>query len=311
MSRPAARPGPARPQASHSAPPASRAGIRVAPPKESAGRGPEAPWWRPDWSSGPGRSAACEEDAASARVASALLGGKDHFRPDRTAAERLRQTAPGWAREAASARALVLDLSVRLAACGISQYLDLGCGLTTGNQMSPKALLPLHSVLLALAPGTRVVYADRDPVVMAHARALLHSPVPGAVRHLDADLARPHDLLAALHDEPARLNLAKPVAVILSDVLHEMKDHEASRLLDALHTALTPGSALLLSHRVPDGDRARRAAVAAVHAGAGLAWNPRTPARISELAGGWSPMTPPTPLPGFTVALLTNGQNTR
>ncbi|MGW2548324.1 SAM-dependent methyltransferase, partial [Kitasatospora sp. NPDC001574] len=197
--------------------------------------------------------------------------------------------------------------------CGIRQHVDLGCGLTTGHHNdAPKALLPLHAVLLPLAPGIRVVYADRDPVVMAHARALLHSPAPGAVRHLDADLARPHDLLAALRDGPARLNAVRPAAVVLSDVLHELEDHEASRLLSALHNALAPGSVLVLSHRTPSGDATHRAAVAAVHAEAGLAWNPRNPARITELAGPWIPMAPATRLPGFTVALfLKNGRNSR
>ncbi|MFE7525334.1 SAM-dependent methyltransferase [Kitasatospora sp. NPDC057542] len=250
--------------------------------------------------------------AASARVAAHLLGGKDHFRADRVAAELLREAAPSWASTARAARLSVLNLAGRLAAQGVGQVVDLGCGLTTGHhEKSPHALLPLHTAVLPAAPGTRIVYADRDPMVMTHARALLRSPVPDAVQHLEVDLCEPDELLAALRGGQVRLDLAAPVAVVLSDVLHELEDRQVARLLGALHTALAPGSVVVLSHRTPHVDEAQRAAVAAVHAEVGLAWNPRTPAQITELAYPWALMVPAVHPPEFAVALLTNRREGR
>ncbi|MBD0670397.1 hypothetical protein BU198_06630 [Streptomyces sp. CBMA156] len=263
--------------------------MHVAQPAAPADRSREGQWWqrsRSEDSLWPGVGA---HAAASARVSNRLLGGKDHFRADRVAADRLREADPAWSDTARAARRRVLEVAGWLAAHGgVGQFVDLGCGLTTGDHpQAPWELRPLHAAVLPAAPGARIVYADRDPMVLAHARALLHTPVPGRARHLAADLASPGPLMEALLGPQAALDRQRPIAVVLSDVLHELADHQTGRLLEVLREGLPPGSRLVVSHRHGGRDQGRRAAVAAAHAGSGLAWHPRTGRDLEVLAGGW------------------------
>ncbi|WP_329485378.1 SAM-dependent methyltransferase [Kitasatospora sp. NBC_01246] len=172
-----------------------------------------------------------------------------------------------------------------LAERGLEQFLDLGCGLTTGAPGT--ALAPIHSSVLAAQPGARVVYLDHDPVVMVHARALLDAPAPARIRHLRADLAAPGAVLATLREQ-AGLDWESPVATVLGDVLHELSDPQARSLLAALHQELPAGSVLVLGHRTAGTHNPGRAArVAACWARADLPWHPRTPAAVIALRGGW------------------------
>ncbi|WP_043463631.1 SAM-dependent methyltransferase [Kitasatospora sp. MBT66] len=310
--------GPASPRqgladrpAGHATGTRARAVVHLAPPPDLADQDPPARWWRSRWSEDHHGSDLRTDTAASARVAAALLGGKDDLAPDRLATQHLLQADPAWSQDAAAARRLVLDNVARLAASGTDQYADLGCGLTTGDHpLAPPELRPLHTAVLPVAPGARFLYADRDPMVMAHVRALLHTPVPGHARHLHTDLTEPGPLLAGLRSPLAGLDWRRPVAVVLSDVLHELTDRQARALLRALGEELPAGSVLVVTHRAPDGDKERRAAVAAAHAGAGLAWHPRTGAEVAVLASTWRTPGPPCgagAVDGFAVVVLESG----
>ena len=200
------------------------------------------------WSSGivPSRDKPAEIDtsvAHPARVYDYWLGGKDNFAADREAAERVLAVTPGLRFRVQANRAF-LARAVRFLAteAGIRQFLDIGTGIPTANNT--------HEVAQAAAPTSRIVYVDNDPIVLAHARALLTSTPEGATAYLEADLRDPGPILA----EAARtLDFEQPVALMLIGVLHLVQDSEdpyglVARYLDALQ----PGSYLAISHPASD-----------------------------------------------------------
>ncbi|MFD5088088.1 SAM-dependent methyltransferase [Kitasatospora sp. NPDC058406] len=220
----------------------------------------------------------------SARVASLMLAGKDHLAADRTLLDRLRAEDATCVDAVRRGREFLHHAVGLLAERGLEQFLDLGCGLTTGA--TGTALAPIHTSVLTARPGARVAYVDRDPVVLAHARALLDVPAPARVRHVHADIAA-SSLIATVREQ-AGLEWHRPVAAVLGDVLHELSDPQARSLLAALRRELPAGSVLVLSHRAADaGVPARAVRVAACWAQAGLPWHPRTPDAVDALLDGW------------------------
>ena len=170
-----------------------------------------------------------------ARIHDYWLGGKDNYAADRAEAERLMAVCPRLPLLARQSR-LFLARAVRwLAEQGVTQFLDLGCGLPTGQNT--------HEVAQAVHPGCRVVYVDADPVVITHARARLCGPGATVIR---GDLTGPDAILTDLRAQHA-LNLAEPTAVILAMVLHFFDAATASATVAALTRALTPGSYIVLS----------------------------------------------------------------
>jgi S-adenosyl methyltransferase len=131
----------------------------------------------------------------SARVWNYWLGGKDNFPADREAAEQFREAFPGVVDVARASRAF-LTRTVR--------YLDVGTGLPTANNT--------HQVAQRVAPGSRVVYVDNDPIVLAHARALLTGTPEGRTAYVDADLYEPDKILEAA---AKTLDFDRPVALML------------------------------------------------------------------------------------------------
>src|ERR1700722_17325250 len=141
-----------------------------------------------------------------ARIYDYFLGGKNHFGADRETADKILQTNPTIRITARENRAFLgRAVSYLAAEAGIRQFLDIGTGLpTTGN---------VHEVAQAIAPTSRVVYVDNDPIVLVHARALLTSVPEGATAYLEADLREPEKILA--HPDLARtLDMSKPVALM-------------------------------------------------------------------------------------------------
>lgn len=127
---------------------------------------------------------------------------------------------------------------------GIAQFLDIGTGLPTANNV--------HDVAQRLRPEARVVYVDNDPLVLVHARALLTSHPAGKTAYVDADLTEPDRILhdAALHDT---LDLTQPTALMLVSVLHFVTDDAmAYRAVRTLVDAMPGGSYLVLSHATND-----------------------------------------------------------
>jgi len=181
--------------------------------------------------------------AHQARMYDYVLGGKDNYAADRAAVEAGLKAWPDMAFSMRANRAF-LGRAVRYLAgqAGVRQFLDIGTGIpTSGNT---------HEVAQAIAPETRVVYVDYDPVVLAHARALLDSNDAGATEYIDADL-RDTDMILSRAAE--LLDFAKPVAVTLLAVLHVIPDvDDPYAIVAKVMGAVPPGSYLALSHSASD-----------------------------------------------------------
>jgi hypothetical protein len=178
-----------------------------------------------------------------ARIYDALLGGKDNYAADRDAAAKLLAAVPDAAAAARDNRAF-LGRAVRFLAdeAGIRQFLDIGTGLPTrGN---------VHEIAHAADPAAQVVYIDNDPVVTAHANALLaDAPTVTAV---NADLRCPRDLLTSPAVR-ARIDFTKPVAVLLVAVLHFVDDSQDPwAIVECIKEHIAPGSYLVVSHVTDD-----------------------------------------------------------
>jgi hypothetical protein len=178
-----------------------------------------------------------------ARVYDYWLGGKDNFEADRTAGEEALAAYPDLVSSVRANRAF-LARGVRFLAAdaGIRQFLDIGTGIPSANNT--------HEVAQSVAPQSRVVYVDNDPIVLAHARALLVGRPEGTTDYLDADLRETEKIL-----DHARglLDFSQPVAVMLVAVLHLIgpEDHPYG-IVSQLMDAVPPGSYLLLSHVASD-----------------------------------------------------------
>jgi hypothetical protein len=177
--------------------------------------------------------------ANQARIYDYLLGGKDNYAADRAAVDAVLKIAPELGFTARANRAF-LGRVVRYLTeqAGIRQFLDIGTGIPTAGNT--------HQVAQAIAPESRVVYVDYDPIVLAHARALLTSHEAGATEYIDADL-RDTELIL---DQAARLlDFTKPVAVTLLMILHVIPDSDDPHALVAkVMDAMPSGSYLALSH---------------------------------------------------------------
>jgi O-methyltransferase involved in polyketide biosynthesis len=178
-----------------------------------------------------------------ARVYDYWLGGKENFAADRDAAEKVIATAPHVLASVRAQRAFlgrVVDYLVTEA--GIRQFLDIGTGLPSASNT--------HEVAQRAAPESRVVYVDNDPIVLAHARALLTSSPEGATAYLDADL---RDTGAILEEAAGTLDFGQPVALMLLGVLHCIPDEEEPHAVVArLVAAVPPGSYLAVAHPASD-----------------------------------------------------------
>ena len=176
------------------------------------------------------------------------LGGKDNFAADRESGDQIAAAQPSvrlWALENRGFLRRAVGYLAREA--GIRQFLDIGTGLPTADNT--------HEVAQRIAPASRVVYVDNDPLVMVHARALLTSTPEGRTSYLEADLRRPQDILTN-DDLTQVLDLTQPVALMLIAVVHFVKDDDteagAHRLVRELVKALPSGSYLAMSHVTDD-----------------------------------------------------------
>lgn len=181
--------------------------------------------------------------AHSARIYDYWLGGKDNFAADREAAEQAIAANPGIVFDVRANRTFLARAVGYLAEeRGIRQFLDLGTGLPTANNT--------HEVAQSIAPESRIVYVDSDPIVLTHARALLTSSPEGATAYLDADL---RDLEQILPAAAQTLDFSQPVAVMMLIVLHLIPDSDDPYgLVRRLMDSLAPGSYLVIAH--PAGD---------------------------------------------------------
>jgi hypothetical protein len=245
--------------------------------------------------------------AHSARIYDYILGGKDNFEADRMAAEAAIARNPNMAVGMRANRAVMRRMTAYLAGeAGISQFLDIGTGLPTSPNM--------HEIAQRIAPESRVVYVDNDPIVLAHARALLISTAEGACAYIDADARDPERILA----DPklgGTIDLSRPVALMLFGIMHFLPDSDDPQTIVArFMEALPVGSYLAIQHPTadfyPPGIGAQSA-----YRGAGIPFQYRSKDEFARFLGGlelvdpgitpmseWRPEIEPGPQPGPSEA---------
>jgi hypothetical protein len=221
-----------------------------------------------------------------ARMYDYYLGGKNHFAADRETAE---LGLAGWksGRIAARENRAFLGRAVRFLAgeAGIRQFLDIGTGLPTTNNV--------HEVAQDVDPSARVVYSDNDPLVLAHARALLTSSPAGRTAYVPGDLRNPRGLLAdPLVNEV--IDFRQPVALMLVAVLHFVPDEfRPEEILATLTGALPSGSYLVASHITAEHDPVGPATGARAYRAAGLPAQLRDADDFARLAFSGLELVPP------------------
>jgi O-methyltransferase involved in polyketide biosynthesis len=186
----------------------------------------------------------------SARIWNYWLGGEDHYEVDRAAGDQFSGIYPGIVDIARADRAFLGRVVRHLAVeAGIRQFLDVGTGLPTADNT--------HQVAQRVAPDARVVYVDNDPMVLAHARALLTSTSDGGTHFVDVDMS---DTAAVLREAGKWLDLAQPVALTFMGVLGHVTDHEAARRIVAgLLDGLPSGSYLAINDSIDTSQRLEEA----------------------------------------------------
>jgi O-methyltransferase involved in polyketide biosynthesis len=180
------------------------------------------------------------EDALVGEVGDAWLGGKDNLAVDREIAARVAEVAPLVVAAVRANRAFVRRATAFLAESGLEQYIDLGSGLPTGENV--------HEIAGRIREDARVAYVDNDPVVQVYARALLADS--GRTIVVEGDVRDPERLLAD-PDLLAHIDFRRPVAVILAAILHFVPDEQdPARIIRVFREVMAPGSALVITHAV-------------------------------------------------------------
>jgi SAM-dependent methyltransferase len=213
----------------------------------------------------------------TARMYDYYLGGKDHFAVDRETAEKAMESWRG-VRTAVRENRAFLGRAVRylVAEAGIRQFLDIGTGLPSANNV--------HEVAQAIAPDCRVVYVDNDPIVLAHARVLLTGSPQGRTAYIQADLRDPQSILASATVRDT-LDLSRPVALMLVAILHFLTDEEEpAAIVSTLLDALPPGSYLVASHVTPELDPEGVGGLVRAYRAGGLTGQARPVDEFTELA---------------------------
>jgi SAM-dependent methyltransferase len=218
-----------------------------------------------------------------ARMYDAYLGGKDNYAADREAVRQVLRAAPE-VRDTARANRAFLQRAVRFLAgeAGIRQFLDIGTGIPAAGNV--------HEVAGQVAPGTRVVYVDNDPIVHTHANALLAGN--GTTRIVLADLREPEAILG--HPKVGELiDFSEPVGLLLVAIVHFIPDDEQpAEIVATLRDALPPGSYLALSHATADFRTEAAQLAAAVYDQATSTLTLRGHAQIAALFDGWDLVDP-------------------
>jgi hypothetical protein len=212
----------------------------------------------------------------TARIWNYLLGGKDNFVADREVGDQILNGMPQLAENARLSRAYLVRAVRWLAAeAGVRQFLDIGTGLPTADNT--------HEVAQAAAPDARIVYVDNDPLVLAHARALLTSSDEGATDYIDADLRAAPAILA---EAGKTLDFSKPVALILMGILgHVESDDEARSVIHSFLSQMPSGSYVAM-YDGSDTSPAVTEATRIWNLSANPKYHLRSPERIAALLDG-------------------------
>ena len=222
----------------------------------------------------------------SARVYDYMIGGKNNFAADRETAATVLRHSPN-AHTAARENRAFLGRAVRYltAEAGIRQFLDIGTGLPTTNSV--------HEVAQSVDPSCRVVYADNDPLVLVHARALLTSSAAGRTAYIHADARDP----GAILDNPVvrdTLDFSQPVGLMLVALLHFITDEDKpADIVATLLDALPPGSYLTASHLTMEHDTDAAGRGLQAMRGAGISMQKRASDEFARLAFTSLELVPP------------------
>ncbi|MBB4934861.1 SAM-dependent methyltransferase [Lipingzhangella halophila] len=217
-----------------------------------------------------------------ARAYGLSLGSKDNYEVDRQMVTEVLKLFPeGVDIARQNRRFLYRAVSYLARDAGIDQFLDLGSGLPTENNV--------HEVAQEFQPGARVVYVDNDPIVLAHGRALLAKDA--STTFIQADITDPEDILSTPEAQEL-LDLSRPVGVLLFSIPHCIPDDDAARrAVRGCIDRAPSGSFLTLSHVVTD-DPAVAAEGNAIAEGIGMPWKTRTPAEVEPWLEGLHPVEP-------------------
>ena len=217
-----------------------------------------------------------------ARIYDYWLGGKDNFAADRAAADKVSEIVPE-ARATARANRDFLGRVVRfLAKSGIRQFIDLGTGLPTQANV--------HEVAQEIVPDPRVVYVDRDPVVVVHGQALLHAVDKTVI--IEADVREPEKVLEH-HELRALIDFDEPVAVLMVGILHFITDEENPyRIVARFRDAMAPGGYVAICHVTGDPRPSAVGPVTEVYSQATAPMVPRSHDQIRRLFDGFEPVEP-------------------
>lgn len=219
-----------------------------------------------------------------ARMYDYYLDGKDNFAVDREAAEEALAAAPEIRRLARANRAF-LGRAVRYLAkeADIRQFIDIGTGLPTQGSV--------HETALDVAPDSRVVYVDKDPIVIRHSEALLSRNARN-VATIAADLREPDELFAdpALR---AMVDLAEPVAVLIVLLLHFITDEEGpGEIIARIRDTIAPGSYIVISHVTPERRESEVNGAVKVYERASSTVTPRSREQIEKILAGFELIEP-------------------
>jgi S-adenosyl methyltransferase len=235
-----------------------------------------------DSSSAAGQPAIDTSVPHSARIWNYWLGGKDNYPVDRMAGDQVMQAFPDMTRIARLQRSF-LDRSIRylVGEAGIRQFLDIGTGLPTANNT--------HQVAQSIAPESRIVYVDNDPLVLVHARALLTSTPEGACDYLDADVREPGKILA----QAARtLDFRQPVALMMLGILGQIPDSDhPGEIIKLLMDPMPSGSYLAVSDGVNTSETLNEAS-RQLNQSTHNAYHLRTPGQIAGFFDGLELLEP-------------------
>ncbi|MER7640030.1 SAM-dependent methyltransferase [Streptomyces sp. NPDC126522] len=218
----------------------------------------------------------------SARVWNFLLGGKDNYAADREAGEMIVQMFPDIALLARlQRRFLVRAVRYLTEEAGIRQFLDIGTGLPTVDNT--------HEVAQRIAPESRIVYVDNDPLVLVHAQALLTSTPDGACAYLEADVREPERILEVA---AKTLDFSRPIALTMLGILGQIPDSdEPEAVVSRFLEALPPGSYLALSDGT-DTNAALNQAISVYNANSASSYHLRGPERIEAFFTGLDVIEP-------------------
>ena len=218
----------------------------------------------------------------SARIWNYWLGGKDNYEVDRVAGDAFRAIFPGIETGARAARYFLARAVRHLAAEeGIRQFLDIGTGLPSVDNT--------HEIAQRVVPECRIVYVDNDPLVLAHARALLTSTPEGVTNYVDADLRDPSTIV---REAGKTLNFDQPVALMLMGILGHLEDYDEARsivrqLVDAL-----PSGSYLVQYDSTDTSEAYVRAIQQYNDGGSIPYILRSPEQIAGFFDGLELLEP-------------------